>query len=178
MNLISPGTPGLSPLVGDLTHKVAVLSHTKLNRRYAIPRYQLVRVIGGFGCVSEDSHKRVFGNCIADGEPVSVRRNELIGIASQDLIHLAMADTTPVQQIDLSLREYLIIASDGSSERGSTPDEAVRRLKMITDARIVCAYYVHPETRLMDIGILSPPEGAPVEQVKFRKGKKGWTASH
>lgn len=178
MNLISPGTPGLSPVVGNLTHKVVVLDHRQLNRRYHLPRYQLMRVVGGFGCNEGDPTKRVFGVCIADGESVSTRRKDLIGIASEGLISQAMADTNPVKQIDLSLREYLVIASDGSHERGDTPNDAVRRLKQITNARISCAYYLHPESSLSDWGYLDWPEGAPPQQVKLKRSKKEWTASH
>jgi hypothetical protein len=178
MKLISPGTPGLSPVVGNITHKVCVLNSKLLNRRYALPRYQLIRVIGGFGCNQDLGNKKVFGVCIADAESVSIRRSDLIGIASEDLITQSMADTTPIKQIDLSLREYLVIATDGSHERGDTANDAVRRLKQITNARISCAYHLHPETVLNEIGYLSWPEGAPPEQVKLARRKKEWTASH
>lgn len=177
MNLIDKGHKGLTPLVGDLTDKVVVLDWRKLNRRYQLPRFQLIKAKGGFGCREDSLGSKVYGYCIADSSDVAARRHNLLGIATMELINEAMADSTAVTQIDLTLREYMLVAKDGSSERGNTIEEARQRLLRITNSAVVGAYELHPEAYLNEFGFISYPEGAPPVQVQIRKGKV-WTAKH
>lgn len=176
MNLIDHTTQGLLPLQGDLTNQILVIRWELLHRRYQLPRFQLIKAKGGFGC-REDSSGKIFGVCIADASSIAGRRADFIGIATTDLINRAMADTTPVPNIDLSLREYMLVARDGSTERGDSIEQARQRLKLITSAAIIHAYQVHPESRMTEFGFISYPDGAPPTEVKIRKGNT-WTAQH
>jgi len=176
MNLIDRNHKGLRPLVGDLNGQVVVLDYQCLGRRYQMPRFQLIKAKGGFGC-NEGSDGKIYAVCIADGEDISCRRGNLIGIATDELISEAMADTTPVPGIDLSLREYMLIAKDGTSARGETVERARQRLLLLTDAKVVGAYELHPESYLNEFGYISYPDGAAPVEVGIRKGKV-WTAKH
>lgn len=176
MNLVEPGHGGLLPLVGNISGKVVVLDWKVLNGRFQLPRFQLIKANGGFGC-NEDSQGKIFGVCIADSEDVELRRKHLIGIATDELISEAMADTRPVEQIDLELREYMLVAKDGSNARGQTIEQARQRLKRYTDAAVVVAYELHPESVLNEFGYISYPQGAPPVEMKIKKGKE-WTARH
>lgn len=176
MNLIDRNHKGLRPLAGDLSQTVVVLDYQCLGRRFQMPRFQLIKAKGGFGC-KEDSDGKIFAICIADGEDISCRRAHLIGIATDELIKEAMADTTPVPGIDLSLREYMLIAKDGSSARGDTVEQARQRLNVLTDAKTVGAYELHPESYLNEFGYISYPAGAPPVEIGIRKGRT-WTARH
>lgn len=174
MTLIEQGHEGLRPLVGDITKLVVVLDWKCLGRRFQMPRFQIIKATGGFGC-KEDSTGKIYGICIADSENVVLRRSNLIGIATDELINEAMADTTPVANIDLNLREYMLIAKDGSSARGDTVEFAKQRLLRLTNSAVVGAYELHPEAYLNEFGYISYPSGAPPTQVGIRKGKV-WTA--
>lgn len=176
MKLIESGDEGVLPLVGNLIRKVLVLDWRQLRRRFQIPRFQLIRANGGFGC-QEDSSGKIFGQSIADGEDGTYRRSQFIGIAEDQLIHMAMADATPVKAIDTNLREYLLIARNGHHERGSTIEQARQRLGLITGSPVLAAYEVHPEAYVNEMGFIVSPEGAPALEVKITKGKV-WTASH
>lgn len=174
MKLIDHNTEGLLPLQGDLTDQIIVMRWELLNRRYQIPRFQLVKARGGFGC-KEGSSGKIFGLCIADSVSTSARRADFIGIATAELVTQAMADASSVANLDLSLREYLLVARDGSYERGDTIEQARQRLKLITNAAVIHAYQVHPESSMNELGFINYPDGAPPAEVKIKKGKT-WTA--
>lgn len=176
MNLIDETAQGLLPLQGDLTGQVLVLKWHLLQRRFQLPRFQLIKAKGGFGC-QEGSPGKVYGICIADSANVWGRRDDFIGIATTDLVNQAMADPSAVASIDLSLREYMLVARDGSSERGATIEEARQRLSLITSSSVTTAYQVHPESRINEFGFITHPEGAPPIEVRIRKGTT-WTAQH
>lgn len=176
MQLIESTDERLRPLVGNVKGQVLVLDWRRLKRRFQMPRFQLIKATGGFGC-EEGSTGKVFGTSVCDGEDGVYRRNNFIGMATPSLIRAAMADTTPVQGIDLGLREYLLVARDGSTERGTTIEQARHRLRLISGAAITGAYEVHPESYMTDFGFISYPEGAPPAEVKIKRGKV-WTASH
>lgn len=176
MQLIERTDERLRPLVGDLRGQTLVLDWRLLKRRFQMPRFQIIRATGGFGC-QEDSSGKIFGTSVCDGEDGTYRRASFIGVATDALIQAAMADTTPVAGIDLSLREYLLIARDGSTERGQTIEQARHRLRLISSAAITGAYEVHPESYMTDFGFISYPDGAPPTAVKIKRGKV-WTASH
>lgn len=173
--IILPGHKELLPLDGDITLKVVVLKHQLLPKRYQYPRYQLIKAKFGFGLRS--TRGKVFGVCIGDGGDVTCRRSDFIGIASEALIELAMADPRSPEPIDLSLREYMLIATDGTTERGDTVEQARQRIKLLTNSKVNLCYWLHPESTMNDLGFISYPQGAPPEQVKLIKGKQ-WTASH
>lgn len=174
MNLIVSGDEGLRPLVGDLTNQVLVLPHTKLNRRYQLPRFQLVKATGGFGCDPKALGSMVFGQFVADGEDAAYRRSDFIGIADAGLIGRAMGDPTPVKELDVNARTYLLITRNGTYESGDTVDQAMRRLRRLTRSAVQYAYHVHPESRINDFGFISYPDGIPPVEVKIKKQGKEW----
>jgi hypothetical protein len=176
VNLIESTDERLRPLVGDIKGQILVLNWGLLGRRFQMPRFQLVKAIGGFGC-NDGSPGKIFGASICDGEQDAYRRGNFIGIATDGLITAAMADNKPVEGIDIAIREYLLIARDGSTERGDTVEQARQRLRRISSAAIRGAYEVHPESKINDFGFITYPEGAPPTEVKIKRGKV-WTASH
>jgi len=167
--LITTGQEGLMPLSPDINGKVVVLRHTWLNMRMQLPRLQLVKATGGFGCKA-DSGGKVFGRFIASGEDTTFRRTDLIGEASNELIEQAMADTTPITPINASLREYLAIAKDGEQARGDTIEQAKERLHRITRSAVIAVYQIHPESFVTDLGFITYPEGIKPVEIQVRKG--------
>lgn len=165
MNLITAKDRGLLPLVGNLAGKVCVLNHHALTKRYQVPRYQLFIAKGGFGCQENSLGSAVFGQYVIDQEDDRRERRDFIGIATEELIKRAMADTTPVLPIDLNQRRYLAVAKDGNYEFGETLKEAGQRLRLITSAKIIAGYLVHPETQINSLGYFTYPQGAPPEQI-------------
>lgn len=174
MQLITAADEGVRPLVGDLKDKVLVLAHTKLNRRYQMPRFQLFKATGGFGCSEGTIGSAVFGMFLADNEDARWDRRDFIGIATEDLIARALADTTPVKAIDLNERDYLVLSKDQHYARGSTPHEAMTRLRRLTRSALAVAYHAHPETVINDFGYLSYPEGAAPVEVKIKRQGARW----
>lgn len=170
MDLITAGSEGLLPLDGDLTGRVIVLKHSALNRRYQSPRFQLFKATGGFGCQADGLGRAVFVHSLADFEDGRYNRSDFIGIATEDLISRALADTTQVADLDLTERIYLVIAKDGTHELGDTIDQARKRLKMITGSPVKDAYHIHPESIITDFGIVNYPAGAIPTVVKIKKG--------
>ena len=177
MKLITQGDEGLAPLSGDITGQVVVISHTRLNKRYQSPRFQLFKATGGFGCKENSLGSAVFGHYLADGDDDRRERRELIGIASDELIGRALEDTTPVLDLDVTARVYLLIAKDGTYEIGDTVEQARQRLLRLTDATVTEAWHVHPESKISDIGFITYPPGAPPLAVRIKKGKE-WTAAN
>jgi hypothetical protein len=167
--LITQGQEGLRPLSSDLYNKIVVLDYTRLNSRHQVPRFQLLKAIGGFGC-KQGSLGKIFGRCLADGSDVTVCRNDLIGEATDMLVHIAMSDLTPITPVNKTLREFLVVSGNGYQARGETLDKAKERLRRITRARIIAAYQVHPESYVTDMGFLSYPEGITPVEIKVRKG--------
>lgn len=174
MNLITSSDEGLMPLVGDLTGCNLVLSHTRLNRRYQLPRFQIFKATGGFGCKEGSLGSKVFGVFVADNEDSAYRRSDFIGIATAELITRAMMDTTPVAALDTSLRHYLVVAKDGSYESGDNIDQAMKRLKRRTSAALQTAFLCHPESTINDFGYLTAPAGTTIAEVKVRKKGAAW----
>lgn len=174
MNLITSGTEGLRPLVGDLKNQRLVLAHNRLNRRYQMPRFQIFQATGGFGCQENSLGSAVFGIHIADGESARWNRNDFIGIADDDLVIRALEDTTPVENIDLDKRVYFLIAKDGSMETGDTIEQARQRLRRITSAAVRVAYHAHPESVVTNFGFLSWPKGAEPVEVKIKSRGGIW----
>ena len=174
MNLITKVDEGLRPLVGDLTGQVLVLAHNRLNRRYQMPRFQIFKATGGFGCQEGSLGRAVFGFHVADNEDARWDRNDFIGIATHELIERALEDTTPVLDINLDEREYIVIAHDGSTAKGDTPDQVMSRLRRITSSRVKQAYLAHPESRITDFGFVMHPKGAPPSEVKLKKRGGNW----
>ena len=170
MDLITAGSEGLLPLDGDLTGRVIVLKHTALNRRYQSPRFQLFKATGGFGCQAGGLGRAVFVRSLADSEDGRYNRRDFVGIASDALVNQAMADTTPIIDIDLTERIYLVVAKDGTHELGETIDQARKRLKMITGSPVKDVYHIHPESTITDFGLIHFPKGASPTVVKIKKG--------
>lgn len=174
MRLITAKTKGLLPLVGDITGQYVVLPHTKLHRRYQMPRFQIFKATGGFGCQEGSLGSKVYGVCIADNQDDQWRRNDFIGIATKGLIDKAMADTTPVPGINPMERHYLLVSTDGYFETGDTVNEAMQRLRLMTKAKVVTAYLCHPESTLNDLGFLSYPAGTDIAEIKVKRQGGVW----
>ena len=174
MDLIVRGNEGLRPLVGDLTQQRLVLAHTRLNRRYQMPRFQIFQATGGFGCQEGSLGSAVFGIHIADGESARWNRNDFIGIATDELVNQALEDNTPVDNLDTSERTYLIVAKDGSTATGDTLQEARLRLKRITKSSVRVAYHAHPESSIDNFGFLTYPAGAEPSEVKIKSRGGIW----
>lgn len=177
MNLITREDRGVSPLVGDLTGKVLVIAHTRLNRRYQSPRFQLFKAYGGFGCKEGTLGSAVFGKYLADEEDDRRDRHEFIGIADDELIKLALADTTPVIELDPKLRQIMLVCKDGHYQFGDTAEQARQRLNHITKAEVIAAFEAHPETTISDMGFMTYPKGCQPVEVKLKKGKE-WTVTN
>lgn len=165
MKLITATSEGVVPLAGDITGKVCVINHHRLTRRYQLPRFQLFMAKGGFGCQENSLGSAVFGKYVADQIEDRRERRDFIGIATDELIERAMADASPVQPIDLSLRRYMVVAKDGNYEWGDSLKQAMERLKLITSAKVTASYLVHPETRINSMGYFTYPEGAPPTEI-------------
>ena len=177
MNLIVQGDEGVSPLLDDITDQVVILRHTFLNRRFQMPRFQVVKARGGFGCLAKNPTSKVFASSVTDNEDVTCTRRDLIGMCSPELLMLAMADTTPALGIDLSLREYMLVAADGNDARGDTVEDARQRLMRITRSKITTLFELHPESVYIGPGMISYPEGATPVEIPIRKGQE-WTAKY
>lgn len=178
MKLIDYGHDGVTPIVShNLMGKFVVVNWRKLDRRFQQPRFQIFKPTGGTGCITSMQGGKVFGRHVFDGGDGEFKRDDFLGLASEALIRAAMADTTPTVPIDLSLREYMIRARDGSEERGKTIEEARRRLSYITSSKVTEAWELHPDSYINPFGLIVYPEGAPPTQVKIKKGKE-WTAAY
>lgn len=176
MNLIKQGDEGLRPLVGDLDGQTLVLAHTRLHRRYQLPRFQLFNATGGFGCKENSLGRAVFGQHPADGEDARWNRNDFIGIATAELVARAMADHTAVEPINLAERCFLLVSADGNYVMGDTPTQAMERLRRITKAKVTNAFIAHPETQIDEIGLMTWPTGAAPAEVKLKKKGGAWIA--
>ena len=174
MNLITSGDEGLRPLVGDLSKQRLVLAHTRLNRRYQSPRFQIFQATGGFGCQQGSLGSAVYGIHIADGESARWNRNDFIGIATDELVTKALEDLSPVEEIDTSERIYLVVAKDGSSATGDTLQSARLRLKRITKSSVRVAYHAHPDSSIDNFGFLTYPAGAVPSEVKIKSRGGIW----
>lgn len=178
MKLIDYGSNGLTPIASsNITNKIVVVNWRKLDRRFQQPRFQIFKPTGGSGCVTSMAGGKVFGRHVFDGEDGEFRRDDFLGIATPDLIAWAMTDNTPTKPTDMTLREYMLRARDGSEERGKTIEEARRRLSYITNSKVTEAWELHPASYINPFGLIVYPEGAPPTQVKIKKGKE-WTAAY
>lgn len=178
MNLIDYNHEGLVHIVSqDLKGKFVVVNWRRLDRRFQQPRFQIFKPTGGTGCLTFMGGGKVFGRHVFDGEDGEFRRADFLGIATEALVAQAMADTTPTKQIDLTLREYMLRARDGSEERGKTIEDARRRLSYITNSAVMEAWELHPDSYINPFGLIVYPDGAPPTQVKVKKGKE-WTAAY
>lgn len=174
MNLITSGNEGLRPLVGNLEKQRLVLAHTRLHRRYQLPRFQIFQATGGFGCQENSLGSAVFGIHLADGESARWNRNDFIGIASDELVNMALEDTTPVENLDIGARTYLVVAKDGSTATGDTIESARQRLKRITKSSVRVAYHAHPDSSIDNFGFLTYPAGATPSEVKIKSRGGIW----
>ena len=174
MDLITLKSEGLRPLTGDLTNQVLVINHTRLISRYQLPRFQLFKATGGFGCQEHSLGRAVFGYCVASNEDARWNRSDFIGIASDQLIHRAMEDATPVDELDINARIYLVFSKDGTFEKGDTVHSAMTRLRRITESPVLVAYHAHPESQITDDGFLIYPQGTTLTEVKVKKKGELW----
>ena len=177
MEVISNGELGLAPLSPDITGKVVVVNHTTLDRTNQSPRFQLVKVTGGFGTQDGGPNNLVFGIFIADGRDARVTRSDLIGEATRSLIDRALSDNRATARFDLSERIYMLVAKDQSRARGDTPHAAMERLRRITQSPVMMAYRMHPASKILSTGFIEFPDGAPPELVQLKKGEE-WIANN
>ncbi len=174
MNLIVKGDEGVTPLVSNILGKLLVVDHTKLKRRYQMPRFQIFKATGGFGCQANSLGSKVFGEYIADSSATYLFRYDFIGMASDELVKRAMEDTTPVKALDPKERCFFVMAKDGSVETGNTVHQAMQRLHRITNSKLLTAFYAHPEAYINPYGFISYPEGTRATEVKVKKRGGIW----
>lgn len=176
MEMITSDTQGLTPLSNNIQGKVVVINHTLLDRNHHQPRFQLIKVTGGFGTQSGALGRSVFGIHIADGRDAQVTRHDLVGEATRHLIDRAMADNRPVNEFDLHERVYMLVTKDGHRTRGDTVESAMQRLRRITQSPVLMAYRMHPASKISPLGYITYPDGAPPELVQIKKVQEEWTA--
>lgn len=176
MELITRETQGLTPLSPNIQGKVVVVNYQRLDRNHHQPRFQLLKVTGGFGTQSGALGQSVFGVHIADGRDGQFARNDIIGEATRHLIDRAMSDNRPVAEFDPSERVYMLVTKDGVRTRGDTVEAAMQRLRRITQSPVLMAYRMHPASKISPLGYISYPDGAPPELVEIKKVQEVWTA--
>lgn len=174
MNLITSKTEGVMPLVADVRGKKLVLRFDYLDRRFQMPRFQIVYATSGIGSESDIPEEIIIGSHIADHRAAVFRRNQFIGMASEELTVLAMEDTTPVRDLDPNDLVYFVMALDGSATFGNTVDQAMSRLGRITSAKLRVCYQAHRDCKFNDYGYLHYPEGLPPVEVQPKKQGKQW----
>ncbi len=150
--------PQCLPFPSDMTDKVCVIRADALGARWQKPKFQLVRVTGGFGCKLENTGSKVFGTTIADGENWSGRRSDFIGEASPELISECLADLEGELPLDPTQMMYLAIG-DGAWGKGDTL-EAAKKVCKRAGGKPRIAYHCHVETWVGDFAI-HWPDGAP-----------------
>lgn len=161
MKLILAGDEGLLPLVSNLVGSMVVVRHTTLNRRFQMPRFQIVKVTEGI-------KTHVKGIHVADCERGEWSVSDLIGIATATLVERAMEDNTPVHGINLNDRIYFLVANDGSVETGDTVQQARLRLGRITNSKVKVCYHAHPDSYVNGFGLINYPSGAEPVKVKIK----------
>lgn len=176
MNLITSKTEGVMPLVADVRGKNLVLRFNFLDRRFQMPRFQIVHATSGIGAESDQPNEIVIGIHIADNRSAVFRRNQFIGIASEALVVLAMEDTTPVRDLDPNDLVYFVMALDGSTETGDTIQQVMARLERITSAKPRVCYQAHRDCSFNEYGYLHYPEGMPPVEVELKRRGKEWIA--
>lgn len=167
MELIDVFTKGVKPIFGDITDKVCVIRPTGLNKRYQLPRFQLFKVTGGFGCKPENTGSKVFGFYVADNEEDTRRRYDFIGVASDGLIKQALDDTTPVKQINPNDVAYLIISNNQHWAIGESISDAKSKLSSIGGRGISQCFLCHPETFVDEMGYIKQPNGTQLTEIKI-----------
>lgn len=172
IKLINVGTPGLEPLEGDLSDKYVVVAPDRLKERLRFARNQIMLAKGGFGCSPTSLGSKVFGVDLNGDEDVW-RRNDLIGIASAELVERAKLDKSEAKPLDKTLRCYMAIGP-GYFGKGETIAAALRNLGKAMGRRSaprfpskkVSVYYVHPEAYINDFCQLVSPADVPIKEVK------------
>jgi hypothetical protein len=149
----------LAPLPDDMTGHICVIAASCLGSRWQLPKFQLIRVTGGFGAVRGNLGSKVYGEHLADGEWRQLRSNDFIGVASQEQIDEAMADERGELPIDPANLGYLVIGKGLAF--GKSKDLAEAKKLCRQNGKPMLAYHCHMETQLTDMGSLQWPHGAP-----------------
>lgn len=165
--MITRETPGLLPLPDDLTGRTLVLAPDKLGARFQLPKFQIVRATGGFGCKPQSLGTKVYVEFVCDGDEATYTSGAFIGEASPEMIENAKTDDTPEAPVDLNDMSYMAIG-DGRWVKAPTEKEAKAKLKAL---RCKCAavYYTHSETGFDGMFLTWPKGAKPAELVWERK---------
>lgn len=70
----------------DYTGKLLILRDTSLSEEYRTPENQLFLAESGFGCSSDKSGRKVFGQFLSDGEKAQFYREDFVGIIAEENI--------------------------------------------------------------------------------------------
>lgn len=170
IKLITEGTPGLLPLTADVTGCNLVIHPDRLNKRMRFARNQILLNVSGFGCRADAMGRKIFGTHL-DGEDAQWSVGDFIGIASDELLAAAKADTSTEAPMDLALRSYLAIAP-GRWGRGDTILRACNNAGQKKPGKTCIVYCCHPEATVTDFGGISYPKGTTCEKVAGGEEKK------
>ena len=156
----------LNPVPDDMTGHVMVLRATALGKRWQLPKFQLVKVSGGFGAHAESLGTKVFGRCLGDNEEATWHRCDFIGEAKQEQIDAALADERGASLVDLKAMHYLCMGSDMTYGTGATVDESQENCRRAGGKPII-VYRCHEETQFDGL-TLTWPNGAEPATVAWR----------
>lgn len=153
MPIIANDDPRLIPTEGQrLEGKLIIIKADKINKRYRAARFQLYKATGGFGCNPGAMGKKIYADCIADGEEdIHWERYDVAGIANDDLVAECNADTSEAVRINPDDRCFMAVIA-GQWATGKTVAEALAGVKKRKLGKGVCVWHVHPETRIHDLG--------------------------
>ena len=152
----------LERVPADMTGLVVAISANCLGARWQLPKFQLVRIVGGFGASAENIGRKIFGEHLADNDDFSGSRSNVIGVPTQAQIDEAMADPNGEAPFDPTNMTYLVLGP-GFWTKNKVLEEAMAMAK--GQGKPLMAFYCHAETQVTDFGGLtfSKLGPAPVE---------------
>lgn len=158
----------LAPLP-DVYEGVFVLRADKLGKRFQLPKFQLVQILGGFGCEPGNLGSKVSVRFLADDESCFYRRGDFLGVPSQQQIDEALADPREEAPLDPTDMVYLA-AGQGAWGKAATLEEAKEKCNVAGGEPSV-AFYCHAETQVTDWGSIQWPRGMPEPQQVWEANK-------
>lgn len=170
MELITKDTAGVLPLPDDFTGHNVVLRPDAVSTRYRHAYFQILLNVGGFGCDVHNMGSKVFGTGL-DGSDEQFRRNDIMGVASEELVRWATTQPNQPFPIDLTDMCYMALG-EWYYAQGSTQEEAVKAWRKQAGKRgramPSIIYHCHRETRINEV-YLQWPDEAPEPKVVWQK---------
>jgi len=97
--IIFPETPGVLPWEeGNVEGKWVIIDHKALHPKFWHMQNQLFLATSGFGCEKDKVGRKIFGSHIG-GEKACWQRDEIIGIASEELIQKVGKHISPNKEL-------------------------------------------------------------------------------